>query len=326
MKLIRTLIALLLATTLSGLPWLAQAQQGGVVATGSITTQNLVPLGTATANSSVEVITQNKGVVGVQVLGTWTGTLSAYCTVNSSTWVINAWTPVTANGLGVINAAGCMRIRVAASAAVTGTALVTLQATDISPTAAATGGGSTSDATAALQTAGNASLSSIDSKASSLTNIDAKIATSYSASTSFTSGTTAYAALDVVGGALTFSNICASGGRILITSIALRIDSSAVISGQAAYQLHLYDATPPSAIADSAVFDVPSGDRANYLGSIAITAPADLGSTLYMGMDGVNKQLKCATASTSLYGYLVSVGAYTPTAQVYAVSIHATGL
>jgi hypothetical protein len=90
--------------------------------------------------------------------------------------------------------------------------------------------------------------------------------------------------------------------------------------------LHLYDATPPSAIADSSPWDLPAGDRANYLGSINLGTPVDLGSTLYVGTDGVNKQIKCASASTTVYGYLVSVGAYTPTAQVYTVQLHAIGL
>lgn len=146
----------------------------------------------------------------------------------------------------------------------------------------------------------------------------------FNSSANFTSGTTAYAANDIAGGALTFANIGPSAGRIIITSVALRIDSSALISGQSSYVLHLYNVTPPSAVADSGVFDLPSGDRTAYLGSINLGAPVDLGSTLYIGTDGVNKQIKLA--STSVYGYLVTVGAYTPTAQAYTVELHATAV
>jgi hypothetical protein len=148
----------------------------------------------------------------------------------------------------------------------------------------------------------------------------AEIGTGYNASANFTSGTTAYAANDVCGGALTFASIGPSAGRVMITSVALRIDSSAVISGQTSYTLHLYDVTPPSAVADSGAWDLPSGDRAAYLGSIDLGTPVDLGSTLYIGRDGVNKQIKLA--GTSVFAYLVSTGAYTPTAQVYTVQLH----
>jgi hypothetical protein len=215
----------------------------------------------------------------------------------------------------------------------------------------------TGAATAAKQDTGNTSLSSVDSKMSTLllqtdglegftdgvetlltaiSNALASVALAsqgYSASVSLTrtNDTNAYTANDVVGAAtgstaaLTFASMGPSAGRIMITSVSIEIDASAVISGETSYTLHLYDVTPPSALGDNAAFDLPSGDRSNYLGSIALGTPADLGSTLYVEANQINKQLKLA--GTSLFGYLVTAGAHTPTAsRVYVVKLHAVSL
>lgn len=147
-----------------------------------------------------------------------------------------------------------------------------------------------------------------------------------------TNDTNAYGAGDVIGAAtgataaLTFANIAPSGGgHILITSASLLIESSGVISGETSYTLHLYSATPPSASGDNAAWDLPSGDRATYLGSISLGTPADVGSTLYVRTDQINAHY--VAAGSSLYGYLVTVGAYTPTAQrVYNVTLRAIGI
>lgn len=147
-----------------------------------------------------------------------------------------------------------------------------------------------------------------------------------------TNDTNAYAANDVLGpatgstAAITFPTMGPSGGgEIIITSAVLERDASALISGETSYVLHLYSVTPPSALGDNAAFDVPSGDRASYLGSINLGTPVDLGSTLYIATDGINKQI--TLASGSLFGYLVTVGAYTPVAQaVHRVGLHAVGV
>jgi hypothetical protein len=144
------------------------------------------------------------------------------------------------------------------------------------------------------------------------------------AATNFTTGTTAYAANDVVGpggggnAALTFaftdrSGSAAAAGEFMITSAALEIDDTAIITGQTSYRLYLYNVTPPSAFADSAVWDLPSGDRASFLGYVDLGTIVDMGSTLYVETNGINKQL--TFASGSIFGYLVSNGAYTPLAK-----------
>jgi hypothetical protein len=146
-----------------------------------------------------------------------------------------------------------------------------------------------------------------------------------------TNDTNAYLAGDVVGAAtgstaaLTFTDMGFEAGRVMITSVSLEIDSTGVISGETSYRLYLYSVTPPSALGDNAVFDLPAGDRASFLGYVDLGTPVDLGSTLWVETHGVNKQVKLA--GTSLFGYLVTIGPYTPTAsRVHVITLHAVTL
>lgn len=139
--------------------------------------------------------------------------------------------------------------------------------------------------------------------------------------------TTAYTAGDVIGAATgsTAAQQLDGIGRetehdLYITSARLLIRDSSVISGEGAYRLHLYRATPGSAYGDNAAWDLPSGDRATYMGYLDFGTVADLGSTAYVEANGINKQIK--TASGSIFGYLVTQGAYTPSAnRVYDVTL-----
>lgn len=151
---------------------------------------------------------------------------------------------------------------------------------------------------------------------------------SVAASLTRTADTNAYTANDVIGAAtgstaaLTFANMGPSGAVIMITCAQLEIDVSAAPSGMTSFRLHLYNVTPPSALGDNAAWDLPSGDRASYLGYIELGAPVDLGSTLYVESLGINKQIKLS--GTSLFGYLVTIGAYTPSsAAVKKITLHA---
>ena len=146
-----------------------------------------------------------------------------------------------------------------------------------------------------------------------------------------TADTNAYAANDVLGAAtgstaaLTFASMGPSAGAIMITSAELEIDKAAVISGETSYKLYLYNVTPPSALGDNAAFDIPSGDRASFLGRLELGTPVDEGSTLYVQTDGINKQIRLS--GTSLFAYLVTTGAYTPaSATVHKITLHAVAL
>ncbi len=148
-----------------------------------------------------------------------------------------------------------------------------------------------------------------------------------------TNDTNAYNAGDVVGAAtgstaaLTFANIGpTAGGEVMLTTVQFEIDLSAVISGMTSYRLYLYNVTPPSALGDNAAWDLPSGDRASFLGYVDLGVPVDLGSTLYVETLQVNKQLTVPSGG-SLFGYLVTVGGFTPSASiVHKITLHAAGL
>lgn len=145
--------------------------------------------------------------------------------------------------------------------------------------------------------------------------------------------TTAYTAGDVVGATAAvwkFNSIGKSGERILITSTGLRVNVTAVPSGMTSFRLHLYRATPPSALADNAAWTLHADDLSVYLGYIDLGSPAlpaASSGALYVQQDQVNKQFQLAAGSSDLFGYLVTNGGYTPTsAAVKVIDLHAIAL
>lgn len=156
----------------------------------------------------------------------------------------------------------------------------------------------------------------------------------YASSAAFTrpADTNAYAANDVVGqatgatAALQFAGLGpAAGGEVLITRAQLEIDVAAVPSGMTGFRLYLYGATPPSALGDNAAWDLPSGDRAAFLGYVDLGTPVDLGSTLYVDTAGVNTQLSVPSGG-AVFGTLVTNGGYTPgSADGFRITLHAAG-
>lgn len=150
-----------------------------------------------------------------------------------------------------------------------------------------------------------------------------------SVSVTRTADTNAYAAKDVIGAAtgstaaLTFSNMGQAGKDIIIRSAEIEVDASALIASEAGYTLWFYSITPPSALGDNVAFDIPSGDRASFLGKLALGTPVDEGSTLYLRTENINMQMKLAGAD--LFAYLTTDAGHTPTsARVYKVTLHAT--
>jgi hypothetical protein len=135
---------------------------------------------------------------------------------------------------------------------------------------------------------------------------------------------TPYGNGDVVGAAaaaLEFPCGREGGGDIEINSAVLRIDVNAVPSGQTSYTLHMYDVTPPSALADNAVWDLPSGDRASYLGSISLGTPVDIGSSLVVTTNNIDRIVHAL--GRSIFGYLVTDTGFTPGAQaVYSITLN----
>lgn len=139
-----------------------------------------------------------------------------------------------------------------------------------------------------------------------------------------TNDTNQYTANDVIGaatGSTAAQTFTLFQGNFLITGFELELDIASVISGMTSFSIALYSVTPPSALGDNAAWDLPSGDRASFLGKLSLGTPVDLGSTLYVRTDGVNAQINLA--SNNLFAYLITDGTYTPAASsVFKVTIH----
>lgn len=138
---------------------------------------------------------------------------------------------------------------------------------------------------------------------------------------------TPYTAGDVLGGALTITNMGASGGESILTNAFLLPQITAIPAGMTSFRLHLYSATPPSAIADNGVWTFEATDQAVYLGYVDLGSPADFGNGLFVQAVPVNLQIKLA-ASTSAFAYLVTNGGFTPAAnsEVYLLNTRAVGV
>lgn len=110
---------------------------------GTISTQNLSPTGTATTNSAVEItLGEGQTTIAIQTVGTYTGALTLQGTVDGSTWVSFGGTPIlnanTGLWLATITSAlqsvffakvsGFAKVRISANAAVTGSVVVTIAA------------------------------------------------------------------------------------------------------------------------------------------------------------------------------------------------------
>lgn len=139
----------------------------------------------------------------------------------------------------------------------------------------------------------------------------------YTIAATFTPAAASHTGGDVVGGAQEFAIGAPAGSILRIVSASLLIAGGTVET--TAWTLHLYSVTPPSAIADDAAFDVPSGDRTSYLGSVALAQVVDLGATLYIDTNNIQKQIKLT--GTSVFGYLVNGTTLTPQAVAHTVTL-----
>lgn len=114
-----------------------------LTATGNITTQNLVPSGTATANSAVELEVGGFGTVTIQITGTYTGALNLQFSNNGTNWYTSSFFSIIASvgggTLGTLTGSGqtgmwsaatlnFRYVRITALSAVTGTASIILYA------------------------------------------------------------------------------------------------------------------------------------------------------------------------------------------------------
>ena len=154
----------------------------------------------------------------------------------------------------------------------------------------------------------------VDNAGNSLT-VDGK---SYRSTFTITrpSNATPYTAGDVVGDTsgsaiISLTSAGPAAGYVIIQSVSLVFSDSDKPNGMSGFRLHLYSASP-TAIADNAVFDLVSGDRATYIGFVDLPTPADFGSSLYTQTDYTGRLIKLNAASTTLFAELETRGAYTP--------------
>ncbi len=139
----------------------------------------------------------------------------------------------------------------------------------------------------------------------------------YTVAATFTPAAASHTASDVVGGAQEFAIGAPAGAGLRIVSATLMIAGATIET--TAWRLHLYNVTPPSALADDAAWDIPAGDRASYLGYVDFAQVVDLGTTLYIETTNIQKQLKLA--GSSLFGYLVNGTTLTPQAVAHTVTL-----
>lgn len=139
--------------------------------------------------------------------------------------------------------------------------------------------------------------------------------------------TTAYTANDVYGGVFELTNIGASGGYVFISSIDIIFNITALPSGMGAFAVYLYSSTPPSAITDNLPYSLSSGDRTSIMTLNGFSLSASLarggGGSVVAETLNINQLFKLATGSTSLWGYLVTLGAFTPAANSETATIRA---
>lgn len=133
--------------------------------------------------------------------------------------------------------------------------------------------------------------------------------------------TTPYTAGDVYGAAFTIANIGGTAGFTKLNLIRILFNIGALPAGMGNFKVHIYSAAPPSAIADNGAWTFNSGDRASYLVEIDLGTPVlKGGGTVVLQKDNLEKILKIATG-TSLFGYLVTDGAFTPAANSETASL-----
>lgn len=143
--------------------------------------------------------------------------------------------------------------------------------------------------------------------------------------------TTAYAANQVIGtttsaggAVIDFGVLGPSAVELLIQGLTLQINDTALKTGEGAYAIAFYNAAPASNLGDAGAWTLPSGDYSTYLTIITIgtpNVPLAAATTLRAGLQNIGEQI--TLSGTHLFGYLITLNAYTPTAnRVYSGSVH----
>lgn len=147
----------------------------------------------------------------------------------------------------------------------------------------------------------------------------------YSASASFTPAAAGHTAPASVGVAAEFvwldkdGNPPPTGAHLIITSADLIIAGASAEA--TAWRLEKFSVTPPSALADTGAWVLPSGDRASYLGHVDLGTAVDKVDTQWVQTDGINRHIKLAGVTS--FGYLTNLTTLTPAAVAHTVALRA---
>ncbi|MGY4288884.1 hypothetical protein ACVWXO_008104 [Bradyrhizobium sp. LM2.7] len=148
------------------------------------------------------------------------------------------------------------------------------------------------------------------------------------AAASFTPAAAAYSAGDVLDLSKEFAFIdkdgllVPPGALIRVLSTTLKIDQTAMLSGEAAYTLQLYNSAQVS-LNDNDPWTLASADLPSYRGSLGLGTPVDLGAACYVKTQFSDQQdIHLTSGKQSTFGRLVSVGGATFTAVARQVSIY----
>ncbi|MCA6430301.1 MAG: hypothetical protein IM613_12780 [Cytophagales bacterium] len=167
--------------------------------------------------------------------------------------------------------------------------------------------------------------------AGSLSVVMASDSVAYRSQVSLTraANTTTYATNDVMFGAFELQNIGAANGFLLISDVRFLMNIAYMPVGVGNLRLFLYSSTPPSAVADNGAFSVPSGDRSVLLTpeGISLGTPrlANGGGSLVLS-PSVRPSPLIRLTSTSLFGYLVTEGAWVPQANSETATLTVLGV
>jgi hypothetical protein len=124
----------------------------------------------------------------------------------------------------------------------------------------------------------------------------------------------AHSAGDVVstdaGEVLEFDTGLPAGNSGIILDSVVTLDHNAVFAGGLGYELHLFTVSP-AAQATNAVFNLASGELANYIGKIDISTLRNHSSNCAATDKGHSLSFTLAAGDTKLYGKAVCIGSET---------------
>jgi len=103
--------------------------------------------------------------------------------------------------------------------------------------------------------------------------------------------------------ALTFSGMGPIQGHVIIDTVEMFCDSTAVPSGNAPFRLHLYS-TEPTAINDNAAYNLASGDLTSYQGYLDVSGFQDLGDNIFTFASNIKHHVVMTSGETNIYGIL----------------------